>query len=132
MLREVGLGDRYLEQLGPWREMLAEGLSTWAEQDVPASRSDCHAWGASPNFEVLRTIAGIESAAPGFAKVRISPNLGALPRVTASMPHPKGAVQVSLTPHGADVALPPGITGDFEWKGTKYNLHPGPNHLTLP
>ena len=34
-LREVGLGDKYLDVLGPWREMLGEGLSTWAEWNGP-------------------------------------------------------------------------------------------------
>jgi alpha-L-rhamnosidase len=42
-LREVGLGDRYLEMLGPWRHMLADGLTTWAEIDSDGTRSDCHA-----------------------------------------------------------------------------------------
>ena len=43
MLREVGLGDRYLASLGPWREMLGQGLTTWAEWSGADTRSDCHA-----------------------------------------------------------------------------------------
>ncbi len=82
-LRKVGLGDRYLDMLGPWREMLAQGLTTWAEWNGPDTRSDCHAWGASPNFELIRTIAGVESIAPGFKRVRIAPNLGNIHEVTA-------------------------------------------------
>jgi alpha-L-rhamnosidase len=89
-LRETGLGGQYLQSLGQWREMLDQGLTTWAEWSGSDSRSDCHAWGASPNFELLRTVAGIESSAPGFARVRVAPNLGTLPDVTAVMPHPKG------------------------------------------
>src|SRR6185312_15384596 len=30
-LSKVGEGDGYLERLGPWREMLARGLTTFAE-----------------------------------------------------------------------------------------------------
>ena len=71
-----GWADEYLEMLGPWREMLGDGLTTWAEWSGPDARSDCHAWGASPNFELFRTVAGIESAAPGFRRVRIAPNPG--------------------------------------------------------
>ena len=132
-LREVGLGDKYLDMLSPWHDMLSEGLTTWAEWSGPDARSDCHAWGASPNFELLRTVAGIESIAPGFAHLRIAPNLGKLSRVTARMPHPKGEIQVQLqrAPDNliADIELPPGITGELEWLGWRRPLHPGKNHL---
>lgn len=132
-LREAGMGDEYVSKLGPWREMLGDGLTTWAEWNGPDSRSDCHAWGASPNFELLRTVAGIDSAAPGFRKVRIAPNLGTLPDLTAQAPSPAGLIQLKLQHKGshltADVELPPGITGDFVWNASTKALRPGSNHL---
>jgi len=131
-LREVGLGDRYLDSLGPWREMLKDGLTTWAEWNGPDSRSDCHAWGASPNFEILRTIAGIDSSAPGFRRVRVAPNLGALQHITASMPHPEGEIHVELQQQGnhriADIDLPPNTTGELDWAGQTHPLQSGHNH----
>jgi alpha-L-rhamnosidase len=134
-LREAGLGDRYLDQLGPWREMLADGLTTWAEWSGPDVRSDCHAWGASPNFEIFRTIAGIETSAPGYSRVRIAPNLGKLHDLHASVPHPKGSIDVELTLSDgkltARVKLPPGTPGEFIWHGQKHELQAGENHLTL-
>ena len=42
-LSRVGLGDLYLDQLGPWRRMLERGVTTWPETEDP-SRSECHAW----------------------------------------------------------------------------------------
>ena len=133
-LRQAGLGDRYLEQLTSWRRMLADGLTTWAETDGN-TRSDCHAWGASPNYELLRTVAGIDSMAPGFAEVRIAPNFGGLKHIQASMPHPKGEITVNLTRDGkrlnADVTLPAGIRGEFEWNATKRKLSAGANHLVF-
>ncbi len=132
-LREVGLGDRYLDELGPWRAMLAQGLTTWAETGAPDTRSDCHAWGSSPNFELLRTVAGIESMSPGFAQVRIAPNLGKLSHVSARIPHPKGEISVDLKRKGdkllGDVTLPPGTTGELVWAGKHRRLAPGQNHL---
>ncbi len=132
-LREVGLGDRYLEMLGPWREMLGEGLSTWAEWNGPDTRSDCHAWGASPNFELLRTIAGIDSAAAGFKRVRIAPNLGSLKHVTAEMPHPHGMIHVDLRQDGGklsgEVELPEGVDGDLVWNGQERALRAGKNSV---
>jgi alpha-L-rhamnosidase len=133
-LRKVGLGDRYLDMLGPWREMLAQGLTTWAEWSGPDARSDCHAWGSSPNYELLRTLAGIESLAPGFRRVRVAPNLAKLEHINATMPHPKGEIRVSLERRRggkvvADVDLPSGITGNFDWLGRSVALKSGINHL---
>ena len=95
----VGEGDRYLGLLGEWESMLSRGLTTFAERyEEPGnpSRSDCHAWSSSPNFEVFRTVLGIDTAAPGFQRVRIRPFLGKLERVSGSIPHPKGEISVKL------------------------------------
>ena len=59
---EGGPGRRYLERLGPWRQMLDLGLTTWAETPEP-TRSDSHAWSAHPNYDLLTTVAGVEPAA---------------------------------------------------------------------
>jgi hypothetical protein len=138
-LAKVGLGDTYLERLGPWREMLARGLTTFAETvDRPnaASRSDCHAWSASPNIEVFRTVLGVDSAGPGFARVSVRPHLGKLRRAAGSVPHPKGSVEVRIEPQGAGhavtVTLPAGTTGEFEWRGTRQELTEGSNSITVP
>jgi hypothetical protein len=122
--------------LEPWREMLTHGLSTWAEWNGPDARSDCHAWGASPNFEFLRTVAGIEPLAPGFARVRVAPNPGALRKITARMPHPRGEIEVRLVRGAsgklaADIGLPAGVDGEFQWGGEKRTLDPGKNHLEI-
>jgi hypothetical protein len=134
-LNKTGEGDRYLDQLELWRTMLADGLTTW-EETTGGSRSDCHAWGSSPNFELFRTVLGIDSAAPGFARVVIRPFLGKLTRVSGSIPHPKGEIAVSLTLEAngkltAEVALPEGVAGDFVWHGTSHPLAPGRSKLTL-
>ena len=41
-LKKTGLADRYLATLGPWKDMLKVGLTTFAEKQDP-TRSDCHA-----------------------------------------------------------------------------------------
>jgi alpha-L-rhamnosidase len=41
-LDHAGMGDEYLKLLGPWRQMVSLGLTTWAEQPEP-TRSDSHA-----------------------------------------------------------------------------------------
>ncbi|HFB98273.1 MAG TPA: alpha-rhamnosidase, partial [Bryobacterales bacterium] len=131
----AGLGDRYLEMLGPWRRMMADGLTTWAERDF-RTRSDCHAWGSSPNIELLRTVLGVDSAAPGFARVRIEPHLGRLQRASGIVPHPRGEVRVQLerAEDGAltgRIDLPAGITGEILWRGARSALRPGLNRVKL-
>jgi hypothetical protein len=42
-------------------------------------------------------VLGIDSAAPGFARVEIRPFLGKLTHVSGAIPHPKGEIAVTLT-----------------------------------
>jgi alpha-L-rhamnosidase len=131
-MKKAGLADQYLTQLGPWKEMLALGLTTWAETPEP-TRSDCHAWSAHPNFDLLATVTGIEPAASAFREVAIQPHLGPLDHLTATLPHPEGEIAVRYRRQGtrlaADVSLPQKLSGSFSWNGRKIPLHGGPQHL---
>ena len=127
-LEHAGLGDRYLDLLKPWKDMLALGLTTWAEQPEP-SRSDSHAWSAHPNFDFLTIVAGIRPKAPGFSSVTIEPHLGSLHNVSSAMPTPKGMIEVQFNSDAQGVAaaidLPPDVSGNFVWKGKTMLLHSG-------
>ena len=134
-MKTAGLGDQYLARLGPWRTMLERGLTTFAEKPDP-TRSDCHAWSASPVYELLATVCGIEPASPGFATVRIEPHLGHLKQVSARMPHPRGEISLALRREGggvvAEVSLPEGVTGSYIWSGRSTELHGGRQTLRTP
>lgn len=134
-MAKAGLGDRYLDMLDIWRRQLANGLTTWAEREGFRVRSDCHAWGSSPNIELFRIVLGVDSADPGFSRVLIEPHLGSLSRVSGVVPHPAGFVEVSLQREGArlraTVHLPAGITGEFRWRGQRQPLRPGLQELVL-
>ena len=128
-LAKVGEGDRYLEQLDDWRGMLGIGLTTFAEVvDRPghASRSDCHAWSASPDVEILRTVLGVDSAAPGFARVIVRPHLGKLGFAEGSVPTPRGPVDVRVEAAGS-VSVTTPVDGVFVWRGTRRDLRAGAN-----
>ena len=127
---KVGLGNRYLDLLADWRDQLANGLSTWAEiSDYNNSRSDCHAWGSSPNVEFFRIVLGIDSDGPGFQKVKIRPHLGKLSQARGKVPHPNGEVSVNyFQVNGkwkAEIMLPKNTTGTFYWKEKSYDLKGG-------
>lgn len=133
---KAGLGDHYLEWLGLWRDNLAMGLTTWGEDaDIYSTRSDCHAWGASPNIELFRTVLGIDSDAVAFARVKIEPHLGDLKEIGGTMPHPAGSISVHYKVRGgklqAEIKLPEGVGGTFVWKGETRQLHGGKNSFVL-
>ena len=111
--------------------MLAIGLTTFAEAPEP-SRSDCHAWSASPCYDLLATVCGIGPASAGFSTVRIQPNLGDLTFYEGSMPHPNGTITTlyNKTTDGKwhiKIDLPQGIAGKFIWQGKERRLKSGEN-----
>ncbi len=126
-LVKAGLGDNYMSWLDIYRENIAMGLTTWAEySDVNTSRSDCHAWGSSPNVDFFRVVLGIDSDAPGFQKIKIEPHLGTITKVSGEMPHPNGKVAVAYAFNKGkwkiDISFPKNTTGTFVWKGKTYEL----------
>jgi hypothetical protein len=134
-LKKAGMADMYYSQLTPWRGMIENGLTTFAENPDP-TRSDCHAWSSSPNYDFLATICGIVPASPGFATVRIEPALGELQEVKCVMPHPLGNISISLQRNGkeriaAELILPQNLTGEFIWKGKTIHLTGGTQKINL-
>lgn len=132
-LQKTGLADRYLPGLNAWRNMLSQGLTTFAEWEVQP-RSDCHAWSASPDYYFLSLVSGIVPASTGFRTVRIQPALGPLTEVNSQMPHPSGDIKVYVKrvgQHGIQgiVTLPANLTGEFIWNGKKSLLRPGNNRI---
>ena len=131
-MNKAGLGDLYLDNLGLWKDMIDRGLTTWAEKPDPV-RSDCHAWSASPNYEFLATVAGVEPREPGFRSVLVRPHLGSLPWVKAKVAHPKGLIEVDLKKESrglvGTVTLPEGVSGQFESGKKRQDLRPGRNEL---
>ncbi len=134
-LKKAGMADMYYSQLTPWRGMIENGLTTFAENPDP-TRSDCHAWSSSPNYDFLATICGIVPASPGFASVQIEPALGELLQAKGVMPHPDGDITVSLQRKGkegieAEIILPAHLTGVFVWKGKTVKLTGGTQKINL-
>lgn len=134
-LEKVGMADDYLKHLYPWDEMLKNGLSTCAEKPEP-TRSDCHAWSASPNYDFLSLISGIKPASPGFKTVLVAPKLGDLLQIEAGIPHPYGDLRVKFKRKGKKgiegvVDLPNNLSGVFEWQGKTISIMAGINNIHL-
>ncbi|RCH53688.1 alpha-rhamnosidase [Mucilaginibacter hurinus] len=135
-LVKAGLGNDYMNWLDIWRENIRYGLTTWTEDsNVEHTRSDCHAWGSSPNIEFFRTILGIDSDAPGFSKIRIEPHLGSLTKISGEILHPNGKVAASyLLDKGKwkiKISLPQNTSGKLVWKGNEHVLKAGDNSFSI-
>ena len=125
-LQKVGLGDKYMDQLGPWKYMIDQGMTTFGETDKNP-RSDCHGWSATPCFDLLHVVAGIQPASSGFNTVLIEPNFNDLHHIDASYKHPAGIIEVDIKKNNSGdvdgkVTLPEGLTGTFKYDGKVIDL----------
>ena len=132
------------ELLGPWRDMLAECLTTWKE-DPRDDRSDCHAWGCGPMVEYTREILGVRPAEPGYDVVGIEPKPAGLKSARGRVPltrlggaGPARFVHVAWRAEGGRfimqarvpedvpcrVRLPDGVEHEFP-RGGEISLHCG-------
>lgn len=134
-IRKAGLSKDYFDILKDWKEMIDVGLTTFAETPEP-TRSDCHAWSASPNYHFLSYISGIIPTSPGFKTVIIEPQLGELNFIEVKMPHYKGDILVKLKRKGkkgiqGEIVLPKGLTGKFIWNRKEIILKEGKQEVIL-
>ncbi|MDD6210137.1 MAG: alpha-L-rhamnosidase C-terminal domain-containing protein [Bacteroidales bacterium] len=132
-LAKIGRSDLFLSNLKPWIDMLRLNLTTFAERQEP-TRSDCHAWSASPMFEFLSGVCGIEPSAAGFKRIRIAPNTGYLNKIEASMPHPNGKIFFRYNCKGkrskTTIILPENCYGEYITKQKEIiSLKPGKNRI---
>jgi hypothetical protein len=121
----AGRADRYFALLDSWRALLPLNYTTWPESRGD-TRSDTHAWSAHPTADLLRIVAGIGPAAPGYARLRVAPSLGPLTSLDATAATPHGPVSVRYRVENgvlsAEIERPRALPGEFVWKGRSYPL----------
>jgi hypothetical protein len=132
--RKFGRGDLILDRMDFWKDLVKQGLKTPVEQPGN-TRSDCHAWGSHPLFDLQASVAGVRPASPGFRTVRIEPLPGKMHKIVSRTPHPDGFIDLDLNFEGercqGSVELPPGITGVFVWRDKEQRLNGGANTVDL-
>ncbi len=115
-LKKSGLAHLYLDHLDVWHNMLDYGYTTCGEWgNLETDRSDCHAWSATPVFDYMNILLGIDASKPGFKEVEINPTFGKLNKLKGSFPHPKGDIKIDLTKKknkvSGSIYLPQGLSG---------------------
>ncbi len=135
-MEKLGRGGEFLNMLQPWRDMMSIGLTTFAENPEP-TRSDCHAWSASPMYFFLSLVCGVVPDSPEFKTVKIQPNLGDLGFVKAIIMHPKGEIKVEFARSETNgiksgkITLPEGVSGRFVLGDSTFNLKSGEQTLSF-
>ena len=133
-MKKTGQEHLFLSNLKYWYGFINTGHTTVGETGFAShDRSDCHAWSAHPSYYFLSLVCGINPGDIGFNKVIITPSLGELGSVKASMPHPKGRIAVTYNlkngRFNANIHLPIGLNGVFEYQGHKFLLKEGDNEI---
>lgn len=133
-MQKTGQEDLLLKNLDYWYSFMDWGYTTCGETGFSMhERSDCHAWSAHPAYFLLNSVCGIKPADIGFNTVTITPHLGNLTAITASMPHLKGRILVAYKIENkklyATIELPKGMKGIWKYKGQKVALKEGINKI---
>lgn len=129
---KTGNENQLVTHLDFWNTFLSKGMHTCGETGFASQdRSDCHAWSAHPALFMMRDICGIRSEDIGFNKILIKPEMTGLTTLNASMPHPKGMIQVKYSMNHSKiegfVTLPKGLSGKFSYKNQNMVLKEGKN-----
>ncbi|GAC1419795.1 MAG: hypothetical protein NVSMB57_14040 [Actinomycetota bacterium] len=88
--------DLLLPSIRRWGAMLRRGNGCLEEYwtCAPGLGSLCHAWSATPTFDLVRHVLGVGPATPGWAQAMIEPQLGDLEWAEGSVPTPLGFIHV--------------------------------------
>lgn len=103
-----------------WRHMLDVGagaaMEAWDVEFKP-NLTHSHPWGASPAFLLPHGLLGLRPLEPGYRTFAIRPQLSGLTDVSARLPVPDGAIEITgrQTPEGQEytVTVPPSCHGRF-------------------
>lgn len=112
----------YMAELGMWKTMIEDGLTTFAETPEP-TRSDCHAWSAHPILGFFQLVAGVTSIAEGWRRARIEPRPGSLRRFDARIAHFDGELRVAFEDGKLIIDTP--IPAELRWQSKATLLAPG-------
>lgn len=120
--------------------MLATGTSTLWESFDP-SASLCHAFSATPLYQLSAYVLGVRPTEAGFKRFAVSPQICDLTSVQGTYPTPNGSIDVQWKVEKATVHLqirvPKGIAGSFvppagfELIGESIELTPGTHKLSI-
>jgi hypothetical protein len=73
--------------------------------------SRCHAWSATPTYDLTTWVLGVRPAAPGYSRAEIAPQFCSLRHLEGRVPTPHGLIEVKLDREdGGEIVIPRGVT----------------------
>ena len=72
--------------------------------------SRCHAWSATPTYDLTTWVLGVRPVAPGYSRAEIAPHFGKLRHLEGRVPTPHGLIEVKLDREaGGELVIPDGV-----------------------
>lgn len=131
-LSKTGRNDLMVKRLNHWQKVFDLHLVTTPErrlEEGAVSRSDNHAWSAWTPHWMLAELLGVQSMAPGFKEIRISPGLGGLSFAEGDMPLPTGVLRLKVEENETEWSisgeLPPAMYQLKDLSGKVHELSGG-------
>jgi alpha-L-rhamnosidase len=116
-----------------WWPQIQRGNTTFEEywNGPVGEASRCHAWSATPTYDLTTHVLGVRPTEPGYRKAAIHPRFGSLTKLTGRIPTPHGMIEISLErDKGGAIAIPAGVEADvyFEDADLRGGALPAGNH----
>ncbi len=133
----AGRRDLIVERCLKWWPQIERGDTCFEEywDANSGTGSRCHAWSATPTYDLTTHVLGVRPAAPGYSSAEIAPWFGPLRHLEGAVPTPKGMITVTLDrDRGGEIAIPAGIAALVRFDDAKLagaQLGPG-HHRILP
>jgi alpha-L-rhamnosidase len=116
-----------------WWPQIERGNTTfeeyWSGPIGEASR--CHAWSATPTYDLTTHVLGIRPGEPGYRKIIIHPHFGRLTKLAGRIPTPHGLIEVTIErDKGGSITIPAGVEADvyFDDADLRGGAFPSGNH----
>nr|WP_277347679.1 family 78 glycoside hydrolase catalytic domain [Bifidobacterium sp. DSM 109958] len=121
-----------------WWNMIrsgAGGTSEGWDVSIKGNTTYSHPWAASPAFLLPQGVLGIRPTKPGYREFAVTPQLGSLREVSATVPTPFGPVRAEARRDDAGatsvtVTVPAFTVATVEIDGERHTV-PGPAHVAL-
>jgi len=117
-LARAGRRDAILSRCLKWWPQIERGNTAFEEywEARSGTGSRCHAWSATPTYDLTTYVLGVRPLAPGYTHAEIAPRFGALTHLEGAVPTPHGLVEINLDrDRGGVIMLPAGVTAQVRF-----------------
>ncbi|HEY6394559.1 MAG TPA: hypothetical protein VIX12_04010 [Candidatus Binataceae bacterium] len=112
-IARAGRRDLIADRCMKWWPQIERGATAFEEywDARPGTGSRCHAWSATPTYDLTTHVLGVRPGAHGFTIAEIAPVFGRLHHLEGRVPTPRGYIDVVLDrERGGEIATPPGVS----------------------